>query len=110
MIIRIGGVIIHGKRRYDKATGWFVAQDVLAQQGGYHIFRPPDSGRCKHVRGGCSPEGKIHEQKWWCYTPVPHGHIFGGLLRLSSLSTDFSSYSAMHATDGTIGTTRGPLS
>ena len=64
----------------------------------------------RHMRGGCSPEGRIHERKWWCYAPVLLGHIFGGLLRLSSLSTDFSSYSAMHATDRTAGTGRGPLS
>ena len=30
VIIRIGGAIIHGKRRYNKATGLFVAQDMLA--------------------------------------------------------------------------------
>ena len=110
VIIWIGEAIIHGKRRYDKTTGRFVAKDVLAQRGGLHIFKPPDSGRCKHVWGGCSPEGRIHERKWSCYTPVPRGHIFGGLLRLLSLSTDFSSYFAMNAIDGTAGTARGPLS
>ena len=62
------------------------------------------------MRGGCNPEGMIHERKWWCYATVPRGHIFGGMLRLSLLSTNFSSYSAMHATDGTTGTVRGPLS
>ena len=60
--------------------------------------------------GRCSPEGRVHERKWWCYALVPHGHIFEGLLRLSSLSTDFSSYSAMHATDGITGMVWGPLS
>ena len=34
VIIRIGGAIIHGKMRYDKALGRFVAQNVMAQQGG----------------------------------------------------------------------------
>ena len=28
-----------------------------------------------------------------CHALVPRGHIFGGLLRLSSLSTGFSSFS-----------------
>ena len=38
---------------------------------------------------------------------MPHGHIFGGLLRLSPLSADFSSYLVRHATDGTAGMERG---
>ena len=41
---------------------------------------------------------------------MPRGHIFGGLLRLSLLSTDLSSYSVMHATDGMAGMARGSLS
>ena len=27
--------------------------------------------------GGCSPEGRIHERKWWCYAPVPLGTFSG---------------------------------
>ena len=102
VIIRIREAIIHDKRQYDKAMRRFIAQDVLAQRGGYHVFKPLDSGRCKHVRGERSPEGRIYEHKWWCYVHVPRGHIFRGLLLLSLLSTNFSSYSAMHATDGTV--------
>ena len=44
-------------------------------------------------------------------TPLCHvGTFFEGLLRLLSLSTGFSSYSTMHATDGAARTARGPLS
>ena len=68
-----------------------------------------NSCECRHVRGGCSPEGRIHERKWWCYALVLRGHVFGGLLRPSPLSASFSSYSARHATDGKAGTARGFL-
>ena len=38
---------------------------------------------------------------------MPRGHIFEGLLRLSPLSANFSSYSVRHVTNGMTGTARG---
>ena len=40
---------------------------------------------------------------------MPRGHTFRGHLRMLSVSTDLSSCSAAHATDGSTGTARGPL-
>ena len=61
VVIRVRGAIIYGKRQFDKAMRQFVAQDVLTQRGELHVFRSPNSGGCSHVRGGCSPKGRIHE-------------------------------------------------
>ena len=40
---------------------------------------------------------------------MPREHIFKGQLQMLSVSTDLFSCSAAHATDGSVGTTQGPL-
>ena len=37
------------------------------------------------------------------------GHILRDQLRILSIPTDFSTYPAAYATDGSVGTARGPL-
>ena len=56
MVVRVRGAIIHGKRRYDKAVGRLITQDVLTLWGQQHVLRPSDSSRYRHIRASAAPK------------------------------------------------------
>ena len=59
--------------------------------------------------GGSNPEGRVHGWHRWGDAPESLERIFMSWLRLASVPASFSLYSALHATNGSAGSTRGPF-
>ena len=107
VIVRIGGVVVHGEGRYREATGRVIIQNMLTERRREHVLWSSEGGGEKPVWGGSNPEGRVHGWYQWGDAPGSLGRIFMSWLRLASVPAGFSPYPALQGTNGSVGSTRG---